>query len=173
MSDGEDIRPDDLPEVPAAPEEENESGPVAEQKRGTNEYFRRMMDRNFLDYASYVIGSRAIPDVDDGLKPVQRRIMWALYRIYDNGRKTKTATVVGNAMHFHPHGNASISDALVVLANKGGCIEEKELDRKTGKTKTVYLSTPYYIRKQGNFGNIHGERKDYFPECIVRVYSVG
>ena len=153
MSDGEDIRPDDLPEVPPAAEEEGESGPVAEQKRGTNEYFRKMMDRNFLDYASYVIGSRAIPDVDDGLKPVQRRILWALFLVYD-GRTQKVANIVGNTMHFHPHGDASIGDALVVLANKGGCIEEQETDRKTGKTKTVYLSTPYYIRKQGNFGNI-------------------
>ena len=141
MSDGEDIRPDDLPEVQTTPEEENESGPVAEQKRGTNEYFRRMMDRNFLDYASYVIGSRAIPDVDDGLKPVQRRILWALFLVYD-GRTQKVANIVGNAMHFHPHGDASIGDALVVLANKGGCIEEEELDRKTGKKKTVYLNTP-------------------------------
>ena len=153
MSDGEDIRPDDLPEVPTIPEDEVESGPVAEQKRGTNEYFRKMMDRNFLDYASYVIGSRAIPDVDDGLKPVQRRILWALYLVYD-GRTQKVANIVGNTMHFHPHGDASIGDALVVLANKGGCIEEQEQDRKTGKTRTVYLNTPYYIKKQGNFGNI-------------------
>ena len=152
MSDGEDIRPGDLPEVPP-PEEEIESGPVAEQKRGTNEYFRRMMDRNFIDYANYVIGSRAIPDVDDGLKPVQRRILWSLFLVYD-GRTQKVARIVGNTMHFHPHGDASIGEALVVLANKGGCIEEQVLDRKTGKTHTEYISTPYYIKKQGNFGNI-------------------
>ena len=153
MSDGEDIRPDDLPEVPAIQEEDSESGPVAAQKRGTNEYFRKMMDRNFLDYASYVIGSRAIPDVDDGLKPVQRRILWALYLVYD-GRTQKVANIVGNTMHFHPHGDASIGDALVVLANKGGCVENEVTDRKTGKTRTEYLNTPYYIKKQGNFGNI-------------------
>ena len=57
------------------PEEENDSATLAKQKQGTNDYFRKMIDRNFLDYASYVIGSRAIPDVDDGLKPVQRRIL--------------------------------------------------------------------------------------------------
>lgn len=153
MSDGEDIRPDDPPEVPAVSEEDAETGPVAARKRGTNEYFRKMMDRNFLDYASYVIGSRAIPDVDDGLKPVQRRILWALYLVYD-GRTQKVANIVGNTMHFHPHGDASIGDALVVLANKGGCIEQEVTDRKTGKTRTQYLNTPYYIRKQGNFGNI-------------------
>ena len=153
MSDGEDIRPDDLPEVPVSAEEENDSGPVAERKRGTNEYFRKMMDRNFLDYASYVIGSRAIPDVDDGLKPVQRRILWALFLVYD-GRTQKVANIVGNTMHYHPHGDASIGDALVVLANKGGCIEQEVVDRKTGKKHTEYINTPYYIRKQGNFGNI-------------------
>ena len=57
------------------PDEENDSATLAKQKQGTNDYFRKMIDRNFLDYASYVIGSRAIPDVDDGLKPVQRRIL--------------------------------------------------------------------------------------------------
>ena len=97
MSNGEDIRPDDLPEVPQNPEEEGESGPVAEQKRGTNESFRRMMDRNFLDYANYVIGSRAIPDVDDGLKPVQRRILWALYLVYD-GRTQKEVDYLNNVI---------------------------------------------------------------------------
>ena len=64
-------------------EEEGDSAVLAKQKQGTNDYFRKMIDRNFLDYASYVIGSRAIPDVDDGLKPVQRRILWALHKVYD------------------------------------------------------------------------------------------
>ena len=90
---------------------------AAERYRGNNDYFRTMMDRNFLEYASYVIKDRAIPDVDDGLKPVQRRVLWALYQVYD-GRTHKVANVVGNTMHYHPHGNASIEDALVVLANK-------------------------------------------------------
>lgn len=103
---------------------------AAERYRGNNDYFRTMMDRNFLEYASYVIKDRAIPDVDDGLKPVQRRVLWALYQVYD-GRTHKVANVVGNTMHYHPHGNASIEDALVVLANK-----------------------EYYITRQGNFGNI-------------------
>ena len=99
-------------------------GVIAERQKNTNDYFRTMMDKNFLEYASYVIGSRAIPDVDDGLKPVQRRIMWTLYQIYENGRPTKTANVIGNAMHYHPHGDASIGDAIVVIANKGGCVEK-------------------------------------------------
>ena len=105
--------PEDMPAENTMTDDIDESVSVAQKRRG-NEYFRQMMDRNFLDYASYVIGSRAIPDVDDGLKPVQRRILWTLYQSYDNGRPTKTANIVGNTMHYHPHGDASIGDAIVV-----------------------------------------------------------
>lgn len=126
------IRPDPqtLPENDEITDNGETSSIAAERYRGNNDYFRAMMDRNFLEYASYVIKDRAIPDVDDGLKPVQRRVLWALYKIYD-GRTHKVANVVGNTMHYHPHGNASIEDALVVLANK-----------------------EYFITRQGNFGNI-------------------
>ncbi|MGA2747310.1 MAG: DNA topoisomerase IV subunit A [Verrucomicrobiota bacterium] len=90
----------------------------------------RRVDRSFLDYASYVIRDRAIPNLIDGLKPVQRRILWTLHE-KDDGRFIKVATVAGAAMQYHPHGDASINDALVVLANKR-----------------------YLIEGQGNFGNI-------------------
>ena len=90
----------------------------------------RRVNRSFLDYASYVIRDRAIPHLADGLKPVQRRILWALHRI-DDGRFMKVANVTGETMKYHPHGNASIDDALVVLTNKR-----------------------YLIEGQGNFGNI-------------------
>ena len=90
----------------------------------------RRVDRSFLEYASYVIRDRAIPNLADGLKPVQRRILWALHE-KDDGRFIKVANVVGHAMQYHPHGDASIGDALVVLANKR-----------------------YLIEGQGNFGNI-------------------
>lgn len=139
--------------IDSAVENDSEDAVSVVRKRGSNEYFRQMMDRNFLDYASYVIGSRAIPDVDDGLKPVQRRILWTLYQNYDNGRPTKTANIVGNTMHYHPHGDASIGDAIVVLANKGGCIERMEMDND-GVEKLRYINTPYFIHKEGNFGNI-------------------
>ncbi len=89
------------------------------------------VDRSFLDYASYVIRDRAIPNLSDGLKPVQRRILWALHE-KDDGRFIKVATWSGAAMQYHPHGDASINDALVVLANKR-----------------------YLIEGQGNFGNIY------------------
>ena len=88
------------------------------------------VDRGFLDYASYVIRDRAIPNLADGLKPVQRRIMWVLHTL-DDGRFIKVASVTGETMKYHPHGNASIDDAIVVLANKR-----------------------YLIEGQGNFGNI-------------------
>ena len=90
----------------------------------------RRVNTNFLEYASYVIRDRAIPHLTDGLKPVQRRILWALHQ-NDDGRFIKVANVVGDTMKYHPHGDASIGDALVVLANKR-----------------------YLIEGQGNFGNI-------------------
>ena len=76
---------------------------------------RALIDHNFLAYASYVIRDRAIPALEDGLKPVQRRILYALHR-QDDGRFSKVANVVGDCMKFHPHGDASIADALVGLA---------------------------------------------------------
>lgn len=90
----------------------------------------RRINTSFLEYASYVIRDRAIPHLDDGLKPVQRRILWAIHE-KDDGRFNKVQNVVGNAMLYHPHGNASIEEALVVLANKR-----------------------YVIEGQGNFGNL-------------------
>jgi topoisomerase-4 subunit A len=93
--------------------------------------FRALLDRNFLSYASYVIRDRAIPALEDGLKPVQRRILHTLH-INDDGKFIKVANIVGDCMKFHPHGDASIGDALVALAQKR-----------------------YLIDQQGNFGNIY------------------
>ena len=93
-------------------------------------YVDRLYDQNFLEYASYVIKDRAIPHIDDGLKPVQRRILHTLYEI-DDGKFHKVANVAGQTMKYHPHGDLSINAALVVLANKD-----------------------VFIDKQGNFGNI-------------------
>jgi topoisomerase IV subunit A len=93
-------------------------------------YVRTIYNKNFLEYASYVIKDRAIPDLDDGLKPVQRRILHSLFEM-DDGKFHKVANVVGHCMKYHPHGDASIYSALVVLANK-------EL----------------FIDKQGNFGSL-------------------
>ena len=91
----------------------------------------RRVNTNFLEYASYVIRDRAIPHLADGVKPVQRRILWSLHQ-NDDGRFIKVANVVGDTMKYHPHGDASIGDALVVLANKR-----------------------YLIEGQGNYGNIY------------------
>src|SRR5882757_11357020 len=76
----------------------------------------------FLDYASYVILERAVPAVEDGLKPVQRRILHAMKEM-DDGRFNKVANIIGQAMQFHPHGDASIGDALVNLGQKELLIE--------------------------------------------------
>ncbi|MCD6178474.1 MAG: DNA gyrase/topoisomerase IV subunit A, partial [Bacteroidales bacterium] len=71
----------------------------------------------FLDYASYVILERAVPHLNDGLKPVQRRILHSMKKL-DDGRYNKVANIIGNTMQFHPHGDASIGDALVQLGQK-------------------------------------------------------
>src|ERR1700679_4104479 len=76
------------------------------------------MYRNwFLDYASYVILERAVPALEDGLKPVQRRIFHSMRELED-GRYNKVANVIGNTMKYHPHGDASIGDAMVQLGQK-------------------------------------------------------
>lgn len=94
-------------------------------------YIKHLYNHNFLEYASYVIKERAIPHVSDGLKPVQRRILHTLFEI-DDGKFHKVANVVGQCMKYHPHGDASIGDALVALANKD-----------------------LFIDRQGNFGNVY------------------
>ncbi|MCR5045509.1 MAG: DNA topoisomerase IV subunit A [Treponema sp.] len=109
-------------------------------------FIKNLFDKNFIEYASYVIRDRAIPDLEDGLKPVQRRIMHTLFKM-DDGRFQKVANVVGECMKYHPHGDASIGGALVVLANKG-----------------------IFIEKQGNFGNMFtgdGASAPRYIECRV------
>ena len=76
-----------------------------------------MFENWFLDYASYVILERAVPAIEDGLKPVQRRILHSMNEL-DDGRFNKVANIVGNTMKYHPHGDASIGDALVQMAQK-------------------------------------------------------
>lgn len=83
---------------------------------------RGMYQNYFLDYASYVILERAVPAIEDGLKPVQRRIMHAMKEM-DDGRFNKVANVIGQTMQYHPHGDASIGDAMVNLGQKDLLIE--------------------------------------------------
>ena len=71
----------------------------------------------FLDYASYVILERAVPHINDGLKPVQRRILHSLKEMHD-GRYHKVANVIGHTMKYHPHGDASIGDAMIQIGQK-------------------------------------------------------
>jgi topoisomerase IV subunit A len=110
-----------------------------------------LMEKNFLEYASYVIMDRAIPDLRDGCKPVQRRILHTLFEMHD-GKFHKVANVIGECMKLHPHGDASIGDALVVLANK-----------------------EYFIEKQGNFGNIltgHSAAASRYTECRLTPLAI-
>ena len=80
-------------------------------------YVQSMFENWFLDYASYSILDRALPDVYDGLKPVQRRILHSMSELED-GRMNKVANIVGNTMKYHPHGDAAIGDAIVQLGQK-------------------------------------------------------
>jgi topoisomerase-4 subunit A len=105
-------------------------------------YVKKLFEDNFLYYASYVIKDRAIPDIEDGLKPVQRRILHSLFEM-DDGKFHKVANVVGHCMQYHPHGDQSIYSALVVLANKD-----------------------LFIDKQGNFGNLYTGDEASAPRYI-------
>ncbi|MBQ7571558.1 MAG: DNA gyrase/topoisomerase IV subunit A [Bacteroidaceae bacterium] len=87
------------------------------QIEGITHHLNQMYQSWFLDYASYVILERAVPHITDGFKPVQRRIMHSMKRM-DDGRFNKVANIVGHTMQFHPHGDASIKDALVQLGQK-------------------------------------------------------
>ena len=109
-----------------------------------------LMQQNFLEYASYVIVDRAIPDVRDGCKPVQRRILHTLFAAED-GKFHKVANIIGETMKLHPHGDASIGDALVVLANK-----------------------EYFIEKQGNYGSVitgHAAAAARYIECRLTALA--
>lgn len=110
-------------------------------------FVKNIFDKNFIEYASYVIRDRAIPDLEDGLKPVQRRVLHTLFEI-DDGKYHKVANVVGQVMKYHPHGDSSIYGALVNLANK-----------------------EIFIEKQGNFGNMFtgdGASAARYIECRMR-----
>lgn len=85
-------------------------------------HLRGMYRSWYLEYASYVILERAVPHIDDGLKPVQRRILHSMQTL-DDGRFNKVANIVGNTMQYHPHGDASINDALVQLGQKEILVE--------------------------------------------------
>ena len=101
-----------------------------------------MFENWFLDYASYVILERAVPYIEDGLKPVQRRILHSMWEMED-GRYNKVANIIGNTMKFHPHGDASIGDALVQLGQKDLLIDQ-----------------------QGNWGNIYTGDRAAAPRYI-------
>lgn len=114
------------------PDEALNDAPQSDSVEETEQvqYLNGMYKEWFLDYASYVILERAVPHVNDGLKPVQRRILHSMKRM-DDGRYNKVANIIGHTMQFHPHGDASIGDALVQLGQK-----------------------EFLVDAQGNWGNI-------------------
>ena len=136
--DDDELTPDELEN-----DEELNEEPIDDSSAAPSEKYEKLLGEDskkyklsgmfkdwFLDYSSYVILQRAVPNIVDGLKPVQRRVLHAMYE-HDNGSYSKVAGIVGEAMHYHPHGDASILGALVQLGQKG-----------------------YAIDCQGNWGNI-------------------
>ncbi len=125
MSSNKDLDKDKIDNV----DKESENDKTNDDKRATGSKFAQKISSDaplnltkmyqdwFLDYASYVILERAVPHRNDGLKPVQRRILHSMKRM-DDGRYNKVANIIGNTMQFHPHGDASIGDALVQLGQK-------------------------------------------------------
>ena len=114
----------------ADPSDEGYVAPEEDEGEGHLHTLGGMYRHWFLDYASYVILERAVPHIEDGLKPVQRRVLYTMH-LMENGSLHKVAKIVGATMAYHPHGDASINDALVQLGQKG-----------------------YLIDTQGNWGNI-------------------
>lgn len=115
----DDTAPSSAPDRPdeETPETHSEYKVPVKSESRVSYHLSGMYQDWFLDYASYVILERAVPHINDGLKPVQRRILHSMKRL-DDGRYNKVANIVGHTMQFHPHGDASIGDALVQLGQK-------------------------------------------------------
>jgi len=144
------LEPSETSENAESPENSENSGqeahsdykPVNRFDAAAVHHLSGMYQNWFLDYASYVILERAVPHIEDGLKPVQRRILHSMKRM-DDGRYNKVANIVGHTMQFHPHGDASIGDALVQMGQKDLLIDT-----------------------QGNWGNILTGNKAAAPRYI-------
>ncbi len=116
--------PQEVLEAPEAQEAHSSYQPATASDEAAKHQLTGMYQTWFLDYASYVILERAVPHLGDGLKPVQRRILHSMKRL-DDGRYNKVANIVGHTMQFHPHGDASIGDALVALGQKNLLIDSQ------------------------------------------------
>ena len=117
MSEDFDKNLEEQDNLPQGREEHSDYKPADTKDENVKHQLSGMYQNWFLDYASYVILERAVPHIMDGLKPVQRRILHSMRRMED-GRYNKVANIVGHTMQFHPHGDASIGDALVQLGQK-------------------------------------------------------
>ena len=140
---------------PVDPENEEGNAPEGE---GAGEALERviqvagMYNNYFLDYASYVILERAVPHQDDGLKPVQRRILHSLDEM-DDGRFHKVANVIGNTMKYHPHGDASIGDAMVQIGQKDLLLDCQ------GNWETSSPGTARPLRVTSRCGSANSEKR--------------
>lgn len=148
------ISPEDLsdthtapePALPSQAEKKNYTVPGADARSQLSNMYQNW----FLEYASYVILERAVPHIEDGLKPVQRRILHSMYTL-DDGRFNKVANIVGNTMQYHPHGDASIADALVQLGQKELLVDTQgQLGQHShggrGRSIPIHRGTPLGVR---------------------------
>jgi topoisomerase-4 subunit A len=126
VDDADEVQPedvtDDVDDAGEAPHAHLSTKPYSAPGDVVRHQLKGMFQNWFLEYASYVILERAVPHIDDGLKPVQRRILHSM-KTLDDGRFNKVANIVGNTMQYHPHGDASINDALVQLGQKDLLVE--------------------------------------------------
>ena len=142
IKDSENSEVSDFSESSESSEAHSDYKPVNRFDAAAVHHLSGMYQNWFLDYASYTILDRAVPHIEDGLKPVQRRILHSMKRM-DDGRFNKVANIVGHTMQFHPHGDASIGDALVQLGQKDLLVDT-----------------------QGNWGNILTGNKAAAPRYI-------
>ena len=164
MSEDFEAPKDDLDkELPAGSEEHSDYKPADAKDANIKHQLSGMYQNWFLDYASYVILERAVPHIMDGLKPVQRRILHSMRRMED-GRYNKVANIVGHTMQFHPHGDASIGDALVQLGQKdllACCVLARIVQRYHHKGEEILGR---FCRRIHYFVNFHSSNKNFpFP----------
>lgn len=144
--------------------------PEAEQRNGGTHHLSGMYQNWFLDYASYVILERAVPHINDGFKPVQRRILHSMKRM-DDGRYNKVANIVGHTMQFHPHGDASIGDALVQMGQKDLLVDWPATGHILTATRPRHAlarGTPVEIRPGRGV-----QSQDHRMEAVVRRTQQG
>ena len=144
------LNPVEQSQSAASDEVRNTNASTTDKKTVLSGMFRSW----YLEYASYVILERAVPHIEDGLKPVQRRILHSMSTL-DDGRFNKVANIVGNTMQYHPHGDASIGDALVQLGQRNCLSTPGQLGqhpyRRLRRRTTIYRGASFGVRHRDSF----------------------